>query len=763
MITWAMGFLIGTLGINWLTQLPAWWVLLVLLVISLLLCVPRSWRRFSGLPLAIVCGFVWVCVQAHWVLDWTLPKKLEGQSIVVQGHIASLPEAVKPRIKFLFQSTQIQGKSAHIKIQLSWYGRAPQLNVGDLWQLQVRLKRPRGTSNPGGFNYEKWAFGRRIRATGYVVGKSAENRLIRSSHWDYMTDRVRETIDQRIKQQLGNNRLRGIITALTIGDKSGISQSQWQIFRATGTSHLMAISGLHIGLVSGLLFFLVGFLWRRIPRLTLTIPTPFAAAFGGLIAAIIYSALAGFALPTQRALVMISVFMLTLLLKRNIGLWNSYALALFIVVLFDPLAPLSVSFWLSFGAVGLIIYGMNGRVRPKGIWWHWGRAQWVIAIGLVPISLAFFQQASLISTAANLLAIPWVGFIVVPLSLLGALSDLFSMTIGGWLLWLAVHAMQIAWWYLAWVGSVHGAMWHHAVANGWVLAAAVIGALLLLAPKGFPGRWVGLFWLLPLLLYVPAGPKYGQIWLTLLDVGQGLATVVRTQHHVLVYDTGAKFGPNFDMGNAVVVPYLQTVGVRRVNDLVISHADNDHIGGAWSLLSRIPVDKIMTSAPQRFKKHKAIHCYQGEHWNWDGVEFQFLYPPDKIIKKRNDRSCVLRITNGKNTLLFTGDVESLGEKYLVKHEKSLLPATILVVPHHGSKTSSTQAFVNAIHPRYALFPYGYRNKYRFPNAAVVARYKNLGSKLLNSATDGAIECKIDKLNIKCQSFRLSHQYIWDQV
>ena len=330
-----------------------------------------------------------------------------------------------------------------------------------------------------------------------------------------------------------------------------------------------------------------------------------------------------------------------------------------------------------------MIYSFSGRLGKGGLWWKWGRAQFVVVLGLMPLSLLLFQQFSLISFVANIIAIPVVGFVIVPLSLVGSLTGI------KWLLIIAEKIMSWLWIYLQWLSSYHFLVWHHAVVNGWVLAAALIGILLLLAPRGIPRRWLGVIWLLPLFFYQPCGPKPGQVWFTLLDVGQGLASVVRTEHHVLIYDTGPKYNDNFDAGSAMVVPFLQHFAINKVDMLVVSHGDNDHIGGSQSILSMLQVNHILTSVPDRFPNHNAQYCRTGQTWQWDGVKFNILSPSGNLGLQGNAASCVLKITDGKNSILLTGDIEALTEQILVKNYLNELKSSILVAPHHGSNSSST--------------------------------------------------------------------------
>jgi len=539
-----------------------------------------------------------------------------------------------------------------------------------------------------------------------------------------------------------------MIPALVVGDKQGISQHQWQVLRRTGTNHLMAIAGLHIGFMAGLVYFIVNFVVRWFPRIILLIPAQQVALVAAMVCAFIYSSLAGFQVPTIRACVMIATFMVAKLLRRHFISITGYCSALLIVLVLNPFSIFDPGFWLSFAAVGVILYGMLGRVHPDGLWWKWGRTQWVITIGLIPFSLLFFAQTSLIAPLANVVAIPCVGMMTVPLSLLGALLLLLKCSLAKPILILAAESLHLIFIYLNTLASISYVTWNHPVFNSINLIFLVIATLLLISPRGFPGRILGFVFLLPIFFYPAKILKKGEVKLTLLDVGQGLSAVVQTRHHVLVFDAGAKYLSGFNMGDAVIIPFLQDNRLRQINKMVISHGDNDHIGGAFALVKHFHVLSIDTSVPNRFAAHSAHFCLQGMSWSWDGVKFKFLYPPKSLLGLDNNSSCVLHITTGNQGILLTGDIEKLAENYLVSHEKKQLAASILVAAHHGSKTSSTLAFIKAVRPKIVLFPVGYLNRYHFPNQIIIKRYHALHVKEFDTVHDGAIEVLLTPHKIK---------------
>jgi competence protein ComEC len=642
---WTIAFLIGVTALTFLPHLPsiyfAWAILPSGLVLTALI-------RKKIIQLLIVCclGFAWALLFAQHELAWTLPEDLQGKNVAVIGTIASIPEKKSANITFDFA---IQGSAL---VRLSWRDAPPTLRVGDVWQLNVRLKNPRGFWDTASFDYQAWLFERGVRATGYIE-TSNTNHLISSNNFEYFIDRTREDLANSITNALHNRPLKGLIAALAVGVRDNITESQWATLRGTGTNHLFAIAGLHIGFVSGIIYALVSFFWRRAGRLPLYLATPQVAALGALISAILYSALAGFALPTQRAIIMIAVFLVATLWRKHLPPWRAWSLALLLVLLFDPFAVLSDSFWLSFGAVAFIIYGNNGRLKKHTMWWHWARIQWIVAVGLIPLSLLFFHQASLAGFIANAIAIPWVGFITLPLTLLGNIVWLVIPPAGNWLWLLAEYSLEIIWRVLMPIADLNGVQWIAYINNSFILIAALVAVMLLLAPKNFPARWLGIIWALPLLFWTPTVPHTNEVWFTLLDVGQGLSAIVRTAHHTLIYDTGPRFSANFDAGNAVILPYLQAAHLRNIDLLVISSGDNAHFGGAASVLQQIPVIQVLTSVPELFKPGFAVTCQTGQRWQWDGVQFQIL-----------NNSCVLRIDNNAHNILLSGNTGAKGERYL---------------------------------------------------------------------------------------------------
>lgn len=761
-------FLFGILAFQKLSHLPNQkWILIFLVIAVLIIILKRFIYRYE-IPLGLILGFSWCFLFVSIQMSWTLPNEWEGKNVLVSGFISSLPEKEKFGTGFLFHVKKIEynqtRQDCHSLFRLTLPNQfllQEKLNVGDEWQWLVRLKRIHSTLNPGGFDYEAWALHEGIRAHGYIVGGNI-NKLMNSQLYHFPLNRIRQYLQEKIESNLPKSNTSPWITALVIGERHDIESNYWEVLRNTGTNHLMAIAGLHIGFMAGFAYTIFNWVWRRFHPLVLMIPAQQVGSIAALIMALSYSALAGFSIPTQRACIMLVVFLTIVLLRRKTASWQAWSLALISVLFINPLSVLTESFWLSFGSVALIIYGISGRLAPHGWWWKWGRIQWVIAVGLIPLSICLFQQCSIVSFLANSIAIPCVGFLIVPLCLVGTFILLFSVKLGTIILIAADKLLGYLWIILEWFSHFSWSSWYQ-VAPSWIsLFLACLGVLILLVPKGFPGRYFGFIGLLPLFFAKIATPQLGEAWVTLLDVGQGLASVVQTKNHILVFDTGAKLSDSFDMGESVVAPYLRTLHVPTVDMLVVSHGDNDHIGGAEAILKRFSVKSIKTSVPEKLPTVNTSYCARGETWEWDGVHFNFLYPSPDNLGRNNDSSCVLRISVGNHHVLFTGDIEKYSERYLVENEKETLPADILVAPHHGSKTSGEKSFIANVHPHYILFPIGYRNRYRFPHVSVIRQYEAIDSTQLDSVHSGAIVFHVTPNEIsKPFLYRVMHHRYWN--
>ncbi|WP_338073093.1 DNA internalization-related competence protein ComEC/Rec2 [Halochromatium salexigens] len=771
-----LGFALGAGGYFLASEPLPWPVLLalVLLLVVLRLLSGRMLHRLAwpqvGLgplvePLAaLVLGLCWSHLWVCAVLCAPFPEALAQQDVTIVGRIASLPDATPERTRFLFEVERLSQAGEPIdfsgRVRLSWYQDAPALMAGERWRFTVRLKSPHGFVNPGGFDYERWLFRQRIKATGYVRAEPAPQRLA-SGAGRYWLDRWRQHLRARLQQALPEGVGAALLPALVIGDRGALTPAQWGVFSRTGTSHLIAISGLHVGLVSGALFLLVRRAWALLPGLALWIAAPRAGALAALAAAFGYAALAGFSVSTQRALVMLAVVLIAVVAGRTLRAGSALLLALAAVLLVDPAAVLDYGFWLSFGAVAVLLYALGWRLGPPGWIARWGAAQWAVALGLLPLLIAFFGQASLIAPLVNLLAVPLFGLLL-PVILLATLAFLLSGW--GWPLRAVDELLTHGYALLAWAADLPWATLMLGGRPGWVWLIAGVGTLLLLAPRGIPGRWLGAVLLLPLWLVRPPAPAPGELQVTLLDVGQGLAGVLRTHRHTLVYDTGPRFRSGFNTGEAVVAPYLRHRGIDRIDLLIISHADLDHAGGLRGLLDAVPARRILSGEPEEIRAEIGAEskdegeskgapsgllvdvpvdaCRRGQRWHWDGVDFAILHPVD-TTGSGNDRSCVLRVSVGGTALLWPGDAEAKVERQLLQREGDALAAEVLIAAHHGSASSTTEPFLARVSPRLVLFTMGWKNRYGFPAASVRERVIASGAASLDTASAGAIAFSVD--------------------
>lgn len=738
-----------------------------------------SWKRPPlGGAAWLLGGFLWALLNAQWLLQRELSPEDEGKTLLAEGVIASLPEDRGRSIRFNFKVESLTRKGQATasnpgQVRLSWYRQPPVVKPGERWRLRVRLKQPYGFRNPGGFDYEAWLFQNRIRATGYVAAGPDNAKLADAGPFD--VNALRFALKNLLQRAAGEHDLAGFIPALTLGDRSGIDAAHWRTLTGTGTNHLIAISGLHIGLIAAFAYLFILKAWNFTLAPLTQAPGHRVAVAGALATALFYALLAGFSLPTQRALVMLCACLGMKLLGRAALSWDALGLALIAVLLFDPYAPLSVSFWLSFTAVAALLYGLGHRIDPQGKWRQWGRVQYVACLGLLPALAFHYQQIPLFSLAANLAAVPWVSFVALPLILAGSGVVFIHEGAGGLLLRLALWSLAALWRVLE---GLTVAPWHLLTVSQPgtpILALTVVGAVILLLPAGVTARWLGLFWLLPLFFPSQPGPAPGQVVATVLDVGQGLAVVAQTRRHSLLYDAGPSYGPGFNAGEAVVLPFLRKNGIERIDMLAQSHGDNDHIGGLAGLIGNIPIARVLSGAPEAipaaaslagrasrgaFFPSRVWACQDGQSWDWDGVRFEMLHPAPDSPLAGNDRSCVLKITAGATSLLLSGDIEADAERRLVRRHGAGLQAAILVAPHHGSKTSSTPAFIRAVAPELVVFPVGYRNRFNLPNQAIIDRYREQGAKLLTTARSGAIQLKIGGAEIEIAEYRKHRRRFW---
>jgi competence protein ComEC len=802
MIIFALGFVFGAWLLQQQVLLPALhtsWILAPSLVVFIQFQ-QQYLKKLSLFVLAGLLGFFWVATFATLRLSDALPKEWEQKSVEIIGVVAGLPEVTERGERFKFDVEKILTNGAKIPqhISLNFYRetqspkpeKAPSLNsffhAGERWQFTVRLKRPHSTYNPHGFDFEAWALAENMRATGAIHNKSGYKKLT-NFVWkpSYLIEKAREKIGNRINQALENKPYAGVIRALVVGDDSQVLQSQWDVFFRTGIGHLVSISGLHITMLAGLAFAIVAFIWRRFPSLVMRLPTRKAATIAGLLAAILYALLAGMSVPTQRTIFMLMTFAVALLLARNLAISRVLAIALIVVVLLDPWAVIAPGFWLSFGAVALISYVTVLRLSAM----HWLKTaihtQWAITLGLLPLLIYMFGQASIVSPLANAFAIPIISLVVVPLAIFGSLLHLdFVLQISHWVLQICMHGLN----YLSGFQT-----WQQAAPPMWTLLVAMFGVLWMLLPRGFPQRWLGLILLLPLFFVQIPTPNLGEMKVAVLDVGQGLAVVIQTQNHTLLYDAGSRYSAQSDAGSKIIVPYLRGEGIAKLDGFIVSHNDVDHSGGATSVLAQVPVIWLASSfdLAEISATQKHIKCFAGQHWRWDNVSFEVLHPSLESYENENisdnNRSCVLKVTSQFGSILLTGDIEKEAENEILKyaprlkHSKAglqpnihaggadmsktnnLLKSDVLIAPHHGSKTSSTVEFVQGVGAKNIIFTVGYLNRFKHPKPLIEKRFEGNGAFTYRSDYHGALLLDFTRNNpIKIEAWRQTQSRYWHE-
>ena len=795
-----MLFSFGVIAVSVFPELPPLWCLALLF--SPVLALRRwPWLRYV---LALLAGVAWGIYSGHNLLAMQLDDHWSGKDLLVTGYVQGLPDRDERRVRFNLDVESIHSLagSAHPvasfpeRLQLSWYqyqrnGSAldvPELAIGERWQLRVRLKRPRGFVNPAGFDYQAWLLRKGIGATGYVVDHRTNQKVHRDENSFRFTDWINQ---QRFQLQQwiiarSDSSERGILIALLIGDGAEVEKHQWARMQQTGTSHLIAISGLHVGFLAIFGFYFGLWIGKAIQLVWHSCPALMIAWCSAIICASFYSALAGFNIPTVRTLIMLVVFYFACLWRRSINIVHIFCLALALILVLDPLAAFDMGFWLSFGAVALLLMYFSGRLifkRQEQPWSGFGvrnvilgfvRSQWVMFIGLlVPLSL-LVSSVSLVAPVANGVAIPLITFLVVPLLLISAsTSHLFSnfsdllLSMAGWLM----EALKL---FLETLLALSGSWASPVVAfrpELVVLIASGCGVLLL--PKGLFFRglgWCGLVVGLALGFIVPP-PNQPDLKLAVLDVGQGTAIAVHVGQKTLIYDVGPKYTDSFDAGSGIVAPYLYSQGIQQIDRLVVSHSDMDHAGGVGGFLEKISVDQFFAGEPERLDLKKFAHkkpastvinnCHQTTEWQWQSVRFQFLPFTQTTRASANNHSCVLLVSYADQHILLPGDIETSAENQLVRTQQLPEKISVLLAAHHGSRTSSGISFVNHTQPDIVVYSAGYRSQHGHPHPQVRGRFQAVESREINTAESGAIlfEWKDNQLQ-QVREYRLSNRRYW---
>ena len=816
-------FIAGGSLLFFLPKVPEYWLyacIATAVVCLFTICFSRNYgisKKLAIIGLLFTMGFAWNARYAENRLENILLIDLEGKEFSLEGRVAALPQSNSSGAKFAFEVDRASAGRENLdrfpkRIYLSWQPAwrnpqdIPEVIPGQRWRFKAKLKRPYGSLNPHTFDFERWSFHQDFGSSGSV--RSGELLIDRDIAWDEFELRMelaRWHLRKKIRSMLSEDaRYVGVLIALVMGDQNAINQDDWQVFNATGIGHLISISGLHVTMLAGIGASLAAFIWRR-RTWPLIAPVSKVAAVSGFATAFIYAWLAGFQIPAQRTMYMVGVVAFALWTGRNPRSFDIWWWALAFVLLIDPMAPYTPGFWLSFGAVAAILYAMGdssgllGIPNGKELEVHWMqrmshalreacRVQTVVTLALLPFTLFWFYQVSIVSPLANAFAIPLVSYIVTPLAIAGALLPEF---IGRWLLLPAHASMEylaaILEWMAGWSWSV---IWSRQPA-WWMLVISGCGIVYAIRPGDIGETWkwrlLAITLLVPLFVWptqLNSTLNQGEFRAIVLDIGQGTAVLIETANRRLLYDTGPIQGKKDDAGQRVILPYLRGRGIDRIDRMVISHSDSDHIGGAASLLKQIQFDSMMGSLPStnpllqnlQARKIPAIPCRFGQRWEWDGVEFVIWHPHEETIfadqypGKPNEMSCVLEVRNQQSSLWLTGDVERQGEAEITERldEKMLQEIgareLIFMSPHHGSKTSSSLALLKQLEPNQAFAQNGYRNRYGHPHPDVTARYRGLGIPFYQTPETGA-QTWLFKNNAKSSTQFLRHDIkrLWHRL
>lgn len=765
----ATGLLVGVGLCFRLPALPPWPWLALMLAVGIVLWFRGGRARLAGV---VVCGFGLAGLHAAVVLAQQLPTALEHQDVAVSGRVVELPQHESRRTRFMLrvdgddsQSDLLRGKL----LQLSWYEpgyghvdpdpHAPRLRLapGSRWRLHLRLRAPRGLRNPGTIDSERRGLANRIAATGYVRDPELARLLAPARGIDAWRDRMSARIAQAVPQRSAR-----FVRALALGDTRGLDDLDWERLRATGLTHLIAISGFHVGLVAGFFALLAMACWRLWPTLGRWLPRPQAAAAGALAGALLYAAVAGFGLPTVRTVLMIAVVVLARCLRRMQRASDALALAAITILLVDPLSILAAGFWLSFAGVAWLLWCLP-RVSERswlGTLRDFFSAQAVATVGLLPLTVVLFGQASLAGPLANLVAIPWWSLVVVPLALCGTALEAMHAGWGSGCWCLAAWAFDLTWPGFQILADSPLALWWLPQPAWFALPLALLGGFWLLLPRGVPGKPLALLLWLPLLWPDRELPGLGEATLEVIDVGQGLSVLVRTSRHALLYDMGPAQPEGFDAGEQVVVPALHALGVRRLDAVVVSHGDNDHAGGFQALARAYPPGSEWTpeGAPAL---PKGEPCIAGRQWRWDGVDFRFLHPPVHFPYLGNEASCVLMIETRHGSALLTGDIGEVVERELVRRWRDDVRAEVVLVAHHGSNGSSDPGFIAATGASWALVSAGHGNRFHHPKPDIVARWRDAGAQVMTTSESGAQRVRLEVNGVVVRGERQARRRLWD--
>jgi competence protein ComEC len=756
----ALSLLAGVTGCMLLPALPPWPLLALAVAFGLRAWLGAGGARWLGPALL---GFGLAGLHAAASLAQQLTPALEGTELLLVGTVIELPQIEARRTRFRFEVEDAAVASLRgERLQLSWYddygaktpGRRLHLRAGERWQLRAKLRAPRGLRNPGGFDMERHALASRTAATGYVRVPDTARRLAQGAGIDAWRETMSRTIAVRVPDASSR-----FVRALALGDTSGLADADWAVLRANGLTHLIAISGFHVGLAAGFFALLARGLWWLWPGLARRWPLPLAAGAAAAGGALVYAAVAGFALPTVRTLLMIAVVVAARLWRRHQGAADALALAAVAVLLVDPLSVLGAGFWLSFAGVAWLLWCMpQALAHPLR---EFVGAQGVATLGLLPLTVVLFGQASLAGPFANLVAVPWWSLVVVPLALLGTGCEAVASGLGEWPWRLSAWAFDLSWPLFETLARSPFALWWLAESRWFALPLALLGAFWLLLPRGVPGKSLAVLLWLPLLWPDTRPPRDGEAEIVMIDVGQGLSMLVRTRSHALLYDMGPKVEEGFDAGERAVVPTLRALGIARLDVAMLSHGDNDHAGGLQAVREALPIGRVLGAVGDDVPGTR--DCTAGMRWRWDGVDFEVLHPGIHFPYLRNESSCVLRVGTAHGSALLTGDIGEVVERKLVHEQAHWLRVDVVGIGHHGSRGSSDPLFVAATGARIALASAGFGNRFRHPAPDVVERWRDAGADVQVSADSGAVRVRMQRGGLERRGERQTDRRPWDAV
>lgn len=716
-------------------------------VATVILLFLRQWL----LSFCFVVGLFLFNIAALQLIESRIAPEIEGDSIVVQLQVLDFPTRRNNSITFV--ASPLDDKRLPSRIRLSWFEPDQLPQLGEIWKLEVRLRRPRGNRNPGGFDLENWLFREHIAATGYVVDSwRNEYQALGSLS---LTQRIRQEFVRRTVALIGDTEKAAVVVAIVVGARHLISAEQWNRYAVTGSSHLMAISGLHIGLAAIGAYYLARFTggllcWRsshcNLHRLAVVV---------ALVVALAYVQVSGFALPARRAGLMLGLASLCVLCWRRPDPTAVVSTACVLIVVANPLATMSPGFTLSFAAVVTLLWIAQRRKTALPT------LQLSLLLALFPLTALLFDQISFAALPVNLIAVPLFSLLTVPLALLGMVFDGPFREFGNILLTVAAGSVELLEYLLRGAAAVPLAAVPVAFISGVAWVYLILPILWAALPPRWPGRSVAWVGVIALSFYAPKAPLPNCARITVLDVGQGLAAAIQTHRHTVLYDTGPSYRGGGSAAQNIVLPFLRSRGIQRIHRMIVSHADLDHAGGVERIVTAMPVDQVITG--EALPNIRSVACRNGMQWAYDDVRFSMLHPPAASGLDGNDQSCVLLMQVGAYRVLFTGDIERAGEQALLR--SGLLPKVhVVTVPHHGSKTSSTLGFTRAVGASFAIASAAYGNHWGFPKDEVVARWRAAGARLVNTATAGAVDMQVcaDSGFSSITGYRVVKRRIWHE-